>query len=275
MTSPFTEPDDTIEEPSPSEPPEPTQPTLKAMMPLDRRRLRTGHPPQAIPLAPEDREDGWAEETVSNVVRSSRQDLDPVFGYILVTALSVGLIPLQPNMRYVILWTLMAAMGGLAFLIGSGIRLKVTDPGDLLWGIGLGAFTGGALLVAGADTLAVTSERLFAEGQTDNPLLDTWVFQATVFVMPLAESLFFRGAMQRVHPIPVVALLASVWSMVMFFPNLGLNDTFAVGFVIGTAIVVLNFLYSYVNFRHGLAASFFSQVIAGSLLLLVPRLISF
>jgi hypothetical protein len=84
--------------------------------------------------------------------------------------------------------------------------------------------------------------------------------------------LFFRGAMQRVHPIPVVALLASVWSMLMFFPNLGLGETPAVGVVFGTALVLLNFLYSYVNFRYGLAASFFCQISAGTLLLLVPRL---
>jgi hypothetical protein len=70
-----------------------------------------------------------------------------------------------------------------------------------------------------------------------------------------------------------VALLASVWSMLMFFPNLGLGETPAVGVVFGTALVLLNFLYSYVNFRYGLAASFFCQISAGTLLLLVPRLI--
>jgi membrane protease YdiL (CAAX protease family) len=159
--------------------------------------------------------------------------------------------------------------------MGSGIRLKVTDPGDLLWGVGLGLFTGGALMLVGADTLATTSQRLFNDGQPGNATLDTWVFQAMVFVMPMAESLFFRGAMQRVHPIPVVALLASVWSMLMFFPNLGLGETPIVGMVFGTALVLLNFLYSYVNWRHGLAASFFCQITAGMLLLLVPRLIAF
>ena len=30
--------------------------------------------------------------------------------------------------------------------------------------------------------------------------------------------------MQRVHSLPVVALLASVWSMLMFFPNLDLGE---------------------------------------------------
>jgi membrane protease YdiL (CAAX protease family) len=165
-------------------------------------------------------------------------------------------------------------MGGTAFLLGSGIRLKVNDPGDLLWGLGLGVFSGGALALVGVDTLAVASERLFNAGQPNNAVLDTWVFQATVVVMPLAETLFFRGAMQRVHPVPVVALLASAWSILMFFPNLGLGETPVVGFVIGTALVLLNFLYSYVDFRNGLAASFLCQTTAGTMLLLLPRLLN-
>ena len=170
-------------------------------------------------------------------------------------------------------WSL-ALMGATAFVLGSGIRMKATDPGDLLWGLGLGLITGGGLMLVGWDTLAVTAERLFAMGQGDSALLNTWIFQATAFVMPLSESLFFRGAMQRVHSIPTVALLASAWSMLMFFPNLGLSEAPVVGFVIGTALVVLNFLYSYVNYRHGLAASIGCQVVAGTLLLLAPRLLA-
>ncbi len=251
-------PDDPAEEPESIAPRRPMYP---------RQRLRTGHPPQAIP-----RLDGEDDET--DALPPVRHDLDPVFGYILAMALSVGLMPLQANTRYVLLWAFMAAMGGMAFLLGSGIRLKVTDPGDLLWGIGLGVFTGGALMLTGGDTLRTVSERLFGAGQGDTPLLDSWVFQATVFVMPIAESLFFRGAMQRAYGIPVVAGLASVWSVLMFFPSLGLGDAPAVGVVLGTAIVLLNFLYSYVHWRHGLAASFFCQVIAGTLLLLVPCLVT-
>lgn len=272
MKPPFTDPD-TRAELSENDMPEPdTQDIPRPMPPRPRSRLRTGHPPQAIPIR-RDELPGDEGEDFSRP-RSTRQDLDPVFGYILAMALSVGLMPVQANTRYVILWAFLAAMGGIAFLLGSGIRLKVTDPGDLLWGVGFGLFTGGALMLVGADTLATVAERLFAGEETDNALLDTWIFQATVFVMPVAESLFFRGAMQRVHGIPTVAMMASIWSMLMFFPHLGLAETPVVGIVFGTAIVLLNFLYSYVNWRHGLAASFFCQIVAGSLLLLVPRLVA-
>jgi len=61
--------------------------------------------------------------------------------------------------------------------------------------------------------------------------------------------------------------------MLMFFPNLGLGDAPVVGVLFGSAIILLNFLYGYVHWRHGLAASFFCQITAGTLLLLVPRLL--
>lgn len=263
MKPPFTEPDTASDESASSSP--------RPMTPRDRRRMRIGHPPQAIPL----HRDEWEAEPRDEAPRSVRQDFDPVLGYIMAMALSVGLTPVQANTRYVVLWAFLALMGGMAFLIGSGIRFKVTDPGDLLWGVALGVFTGGALMLVGADTLATASERLFGAGSSDNRLFSTWVFQATVFVMPLSETLFFRGAMQRAHPIPVVALLASLWSMLMFFPNLKLGEAPIVGVVFGTAVVLLNFLYSYINHRNGLAASFFCQICAGSLLLLVPTLVSF
>lgn len=245
----------------------------RPMLPRERTRLRVGHPPQAIPIRRDDLDGDLDDDQLRYGARSTRQDLDPVFGYILAMALSVGLTPADANTRYVVLWAFMAAMGGVAFLLGSGIRLKVTDPGDLLWGIGFGLFTGGALMLVGSDTLSTVSERLFGAGETNSALLDTWIFQATVFVMPISEALFFRGAMQRVHSIPVVAVLASVWSILMFFPHLGLAETPVVGIVFGTAIVLLNFLYSYVNWRHGLAASFFCQIVAGTLLLFVPRIV--
>lgn len=264
MKPPLNEPEDQGTEEEQEEEASP-----RPMLPLDRRRLRAGHPPQAIPLSDEERE-GQGDDA-PDVSRSTRQDLDPVLGYILVMALSVGLTPLQANLRYVILWACLAVMGGMAFMLGSGIRFKVNDPGDLVWGIGLGLLAGGSLFMVGADTLATASERLFNTGQPDSTLVDTWVFQAMVFVMPLSETLFFRGAMQRAHPIQVVTLLSTSWSMLMFFPNLGLGDTWVVGVVMGTALLLVNFLYSYVNHRNGLAASFLCQVIAGALLLLVPR----
>jgi len=94
----------------PEEPPgEETTEPRRPMMPRDRHRLRAGYPPQAIPKAPDDW--AWDRDPEGGSPRSTRQDLDPVFGYILAMALSVGLTPVQPNTRYVLLWAFMAFMG--------------------------------------------------------------------------------------------------------------------------------------------------------------------
>lgn len=247
----------------------PTGEPRHPMAPLNQRRLRQGHPPQAIPIRDRDDQEALDEEAP----RGRRQDLDPIVGYLLAMALAVGLLPVQANLRYVLLWTFMASMGTIAFLLGSGIRLKVSDPGNLVWGTGLGLLAGSGMILAGADTLATAGERIFGIEDEESTLLLTWIFQATAFVMPIAETLFFRGAMQRVHSIPVVALLATAWSMLMFFPNLDLGDTPVVATVITVALALLNSLYSYVHMRHGLAASLFCQVTAGTLLLFVPQLL--
>lgn len=266
----------------PDKPEEDEQPAPRPMQPLDRSRPRTSYPPQAIPLRqnddePEeiDEDEGWESEpdVGDEKPRASRQDLDPIFGYVLAMALSVGLTPIDADTRYILLWAFLALMGGMAFVLGSDTHDKATDPGDLVWGLVLGGLSGGALMVVGGDTLAVTSERLFGATRSEDPLLITWATQATLFVMPLAETLFFRGAMQRVHSFLTVALLASLWSVLLFFPALDLGGSPAVAVVYGAALILLNFLYGYVNFRHGLAASLVCQITAGSLLLLVPMIL--
>ncbi len=271
----------------PDKPEEDEQPAPRPMQPLDRSRLRTSYPPQAIPLRQDDdpdaldalddvdEDEGWenAPEVDATASRASRQDLDPIFGYVLAIALSIGLTPIEADTRYLLLWTFLALMGGMAFVLGSSAHDRPTDPGDLVWGLVLGGLSGGALMLVGGDTLAVTSERLFGATRSDNSLLITWVAQATLFVMPIAETLFFRGALQRVHSFLTVSLLASVWSVLLFFPALDLAGSPAVAVVYGAALILLNFLYGYVNFRHGLAASLVCQMTAGSLLLLFPMIL--
>ena len=61
--------------------------------------------------------------------------------------------------------------------------------------------------------------------------------------------------------------------MLLFFPALDLAGSPAVAVVYGAALILLNFLYGYVNFRHGLAASLVCQMTAGSLLLLFPLIL--
>ncbi len=202
--------------------------------------------------------------------RMSRRESDPIFIYIVLMALGVGLTPLastNPIDRYTILWTLLAVAGVAGAILSDGPFLRETRGEDLLWGGALGVLVGAPLLLVGAQPLALASEQVFAG------LPDGAVFQSLVFVMSTAESLFFRGMLQSVQSLLVTALMSSGWSVLLFFPTLDLGGYPAIALIVGTFIVMLSVLYSYVRQRNGLAAAWLCQIVVSVLWLFVPRLL--
>ena len=93
-----------------------------------------------------------------------------------------------------------------------------------------------------------------------------------VFVIPVAETLFFRGILQETRPFWQVGLLSSIWSLLVFFPLLEVNKFPAVAILIGTALVMMNLMYSYVRNRNGLAAAWVCQILVNLILLFIPLL---
>jgi len=93
-------------------------------------------------------------------------------------------------------------------------------------------------------------------------------------VMPLAETLFFRGSMQRHLDFWVVGLLAGLWNIILFFPVMWsvLLDFVVVAIFLAIALVSLNLMYSYVRERNGLAAAWICQIVASLILLFIPYL---
>ena len=90
--------------------------------------------------------------------------------------------------------------------------------------------------------------------------------------MPLAETLFFRGVIQEIRTFWVVGILSSIWSILLFFPVLEVNKFPAVAIVVGTALVMMNMIYSYVRQRNGLAAAWVCQIVVNLVLLFIPFL---
>jgi len=186
----------------------------------------------------------------------------------VLMALSFGSTPLatgNPIERYTLLWTLLGA-AGLYWTIFSNAGLRISlRLNDLLRGGAWGLALGLPLLLVGTNVLYQTSERIFIG------LPSGAIFQSIVFVMGTTETLFFRGMVQESHSWRMTAMLASLWSILMFFPTL---DVFAfpmLALIIGTFIVMLSALYSYVRYRHGLAAAWICQVMLSLLWLLLPR----
>lgn len=195
---------------------------------------------------------------------------DPMFGYLIALALAIGLTALpgeqgeQYHLRYTLVWTVMAGFGVLAWLLGSSARVDQETPENLAWGVVFGLIIATPLLAVGGSTLTTTVTLLFGS-MTAGTLL-----AYLVFVMPLAETLFFRGVMQETRAFWLVALLSSIWGGLLFFPMLDIARYPAVVVVIALALLMMNLTYSYVRRRNGLAAAWICQIIVNLVLLFFP-----
>jgi hypothetical protein len=204
---------------------------------------------------------------------------DPLFGFLLAIALSIGLTPVLPaqaDLRYTLAWGALALVSVLAWLLGNADRIGQEDPVDLAWGVGFGLILSVPFALFFEDTLFQPATRLmFPEpGRADG--LDTagTVLAFLIFVKPLAETLFFRGLMQRQLEFWVVGALATVWSVTLFFPVMWgeILEAPAVGLFLGVVLLAMNMLYSYVRDRNGLAAAWVCQITTGLILFFIPFL---
>ncbi len=192
---------------------------------------------------------------------------DQAFGFLIAIAVSIGLTPWVPDsadMRYTVVWGVLALFGVLAWLLGGGARIGQEALDNLVWGVVFGMIISIPLLLVGGGTLNATVQRLFPN------MGDGTLLAYVIFVMPLGETLFFRGVLQQNYAFWVVGLLASVWSVLLFFPMLDLVNYPAVALVIGVALVMVNTMYSYVRQRSGLAAAWLCQIVASIILFFLP-----
>ncbi|MCC6616759.1 MAG: CPBP family intramembrane metalloprotease [Anaerolineae bacterium] len=200
---------------------------------------------------------------------------DQTFGYLIALALAVGLTPALPangDMRYTLVWAVMAGFGVLGWLFGTMQRIEQEIPENVAWGIIFGIIVGAPLLLVGGSALTTTVERLFSfEADGVLTVLPAGVVLAyLVFVMPVAETLFFRGLMQERRPFWLVGVLSTVWSLVLFAPMLDLFNFPGVAILIGIALLLMNMIYGYVRERNGLAAAWLCQITVNILVLFVP-----
>jgi membrane protease YdiL (CAAX protease family) len=192
---------------------------------------------------------------------------DPVFGYLIALALAVGLTALPPDqrdLRYTILWLVPAGFGVLAWLLGNSARIQEESPENLAWGVAFALIVATPLLAVGGSVLTTTVNLLFTD-MTYGTLL-----AYLVFVMPLAETLFYRGVLQQDRPFWVVALMSTLWGVLLFFPMLDLSRYPAIAGLIALALLMLNFIYSYVRRRNGLAAAWICQIVVNLVLIFFP-----
>lgn len=194
---------------------------------------------------------------------------DPAFGFLLAISVSVGLTPILPegaDMRYTLAWGALALVGVLSWLFGSSDRIGQENPGDVAWGIGLGTIVSTPFVIFFFTTFGRAGHLIFSDMGTGT------VLAYLLFVMPLAETLFFRGLLQRWLDMWLTSLLAGVWSAVLFFPVMWgeILDKPAVAIFLTVALFVMNLMYSYTRERNGLAAAWVCQIVANVILIFFP-----
>ena len=197
---------------------------------------------------------------------------DPVFGFMIAAALSVGLTPLLPDnadLRYTLAWGALSGVSVLSWLLGNMTRIGHDRPENIGWGVLYGLLLGIPFMVFLRQSILEPATAQIFPGMSAGSLL-----AFLVFVMPIGETLFFRGLLQGQLPFWIVGLLATLWNVVLFFPVMGQTITQfpAVTAVIVIILLLMNMVYVYVRERNGLAATWVCQIVANLVILYIPFL---
>lgn len=205
--------------------------------------------------------------------RPAYREVDPLFAYLFLISLAIGLSTFDPTIRYLTLWMLMSGLGVMAYLLGAVERMGEAQIEDLVWGIAFGFLSSFPFLLVFGSALETVSARMFDVNDTPAKVMDSWVFMAVAFVLPASETLFFRGAMQGVRGILFTTALSTLWAGIVFFPYMSLAGREVIGMLLVIVFSLLNFMYSYVRFRNGLAGAWLCQIVSYTMLWFFPRLL--
>lgn len=192
--------------------------------------------------------------------------LDPIFGYLLFWALGLGTLPLAPETRHLLMWLVLLALGLILTVVDTNRPVGPIRSVNLTWGVGLGFIVGLPLLITTASGLAQVSAALFPYTNFAS------LFQALVFIGPMAETLFYRGVMQDERGLVTGALSAGLGSLILYWP--AASSGVALLVIAVTISTALAAVFGYVRTRYGLAAAYASQVMTNLMLLFIPRLLA-
>lgn len=200
--------------------------------------------------------------------RTFSQRFDPLYLFLVYLALGFGThyVGLAGVLRYTVMWTALIALGAFLTLIDSDYSAREMRSASLGWGVSFGLVFSLPLLILVSSGLADMVGLLYPD--VDPATL----IQSVVFVSPLGETLFFRGAMQeRRGLIPAVAA-AGIAGIVLYWPVAIHSPVYLAAAAIFTT--VLAGIYGFVRGRYGLSAAFVCQVTVNVMLLLIPGLLA-
>ncbi len=195
------------------------------------------------------------------------QRFDPVYPLLLFLALGVGTfyIHLEPITRYTLLWTVLAALGAGLTLFNSRGTPRLIAAAGLGWGASFGlVFSLPLFILVGSGLAGLVGVLYPAIGPAT-------LFQSLVFVGPLGETLFFRGALQERRGFVASVLGAGLSGLIFYWPATSQAPIYLLA--AGLFTTVLAGVYSFIRTRYGLIAAYVCQVTVNLLLLFMPSLL--
>jgi hypothetical protein len=270
---------------------------LPPAIPVDRGRMRRprgpglpplAHPPLLLPeayrLAVPQMMPGYGEEDdepprplvalmgeaalTDAGAQTFSQRFDPLYPFLVYLALGFGThyVGLTGLLRYTIMWTVLIALGAFLTLVDSDYSEHEMRSASLGWGISFGLVFSLPLLILVSSGLGDMVGLLYPD------VGPAALIQSVVFVSPLGETLFFRGAMQERRGLVPAIAAAGIAGIVLYWPVAIHSPVYLAAAAIFTT--VLAGVYGFVRGRYGLSAAFVCQVTVNVMLLLIPGLLA-
>jgi hypothetical protein len=192
--------------------------------------------------------------------------VDPLVAFLFYLALGTGiaLSGIPPLIRFIVLWAVLMALGAALTLVDRAKPEPLSSNG-LLWGFGIGIIFGFMGLFLVRDGLAATAGALFPDTQLET------LFQSIVVVAPVAETLFFRSAIQDRRGILASIVAAGANNILFFLPvMLAPDGSIGLGIAGIVFLTILGGVYSTVRQVYGLSAALMCQITVNLLLLFIP-----
>lgn len=191
-------------------------------------------------------------------------------GFLIAACFSVVLASLPPanaDLRYTFAWGALSGVSVYTWLFGAMDRIGNELPENIGWGLLFGLLLSIPVMIfTGEPYLEPFTAQVFP-GMSNGSLL-----AFLVFVMPISETLFFRGLMQKQMHFLVVGFLATLWHAILFFPIMWqtVTELPAVTAVIVIILLMMNMAFVYVRERNGLAAAWVCQIVVNLIMLYLP-----
>lgn len=217
-----------------------------------------------------------APEIEATIRRSWGEQIDPQVAFLFYLALGLGIAwsGVDTLIRLSALWTVLLLIGLALLMVDAPPRLGTVSISDVVWGLAIGLIVGLPTLIVMNASLVEISGALFPEMFADTPLGPALVllFQMWVILAPLAETVFFRGTIQKSREVRdmVSSIVSAGANNILFFLPIALKHS---SFQAALPIFYLTLLagvYSFVRRQYGFTAALICQIAVNVMLLFIP-----